>query len=37
MVRLRRFETALVAGAAGAYEVRAAERPATFLRALVPD
>ena len=36
-VRLRRFETALVAGAAGAYEVRAAERPATFLRALVPD
>jgi mannose-6-phosphate isomerase len=37
MVRLGRFETALVAGAAGAYEVRAAERPTTFLRALVPD
>jgi mannose-6-phosphate isomerase len=36
-VRLGRFGTALVAGAAGAYEVRAAERPATFLRALVPD
>ena len=36
-VRLGRFETALVAGAAGAYEARAAERPATFLRALVPD
>ena len=36
-VRLDRFETALVAGAAGAYDVRAAGRPATFLRALVPD
>jgi mannose-6-phosphate isomerase len=36
-VRLGRFETALVAGAAGVYEARAAERSATFLRALVPD
>ena len=35
-VRLGRFETALVAGAAGAYRLRAAGGPARLLRATVP-
>jgi len=35
-VRLRRFETALVAGASGAYRIRAAEGSATLLRVSVP-
>ena len=34
---LGRFETALVAGSAGAYEIRATAGPATMLRAAVPD
>lgn len=34
---LGRFETALVAGSAGAYEVRALDGRATLLRAAVPD
>jgi mannose-6-phosphate isomerase len=32
-----RFESALVAGSTGAYEIRAAGSPATVLRAAVPD
>jgi len=35
--RLGRFETALVAGAAGAYSVRSLGGPATLLRARLPD
>ena len=35
-VSLRRFETALVAGATGAYRIRAGEGSATLLRASVP-
>ena len=34
---LGRFETALVAGSAGAYEIRTAAGPATILRAVVPE
>jgi mannose-6-phosphate isomerase len=36
VARLERFQTALVAGAAGSYRVRAAGGPATLLRASVP-
>jgi mannose-6-phosphate isomerase len=36
-IGLDRFETALVAGSAGAYEVRAVDGPASLLRAAVPD
>lgn len=36
-IELSRFETALVAGSAGAYEVLADEGPVTLLRATVPD
>jgi len=35
--RLDRFETALVAGAVGAYSVRSLDAPATLLRAELPD
>ena len=34
---LGRFETALVAGSAGAYEIRAKDGPVVLLRAAVPD
>lgn len=36
-LRLDRFETAMVAGSTGAYEVRSRGGPATLLRAEVPD
>ncbi len=36
-VRLGRFETALVAGSAGAFEIRAVAEPVSLLRAMVPD
>ena len=36
-IRLNRFETALVAGSAGAYEIGAIDGPARLLRAAVPD
>jgi mannose-6-phosphate isomerase len=36
-IDLRRFETALVAGSAGAYEVYATDASVTLLRAAVPD
>jgi len=36
-IALGRFETALVAGSAGPYEVRAVDGPASLLRAAVPD
>ena len=36
-VVLTRLETALVAGSAGAYDIRAVEGPARLLRAVVPD
>jgi mannose-6-phosphate isomerase len=35
-VRLRRFETALVAGEAGSYQIVADDGPATLVRAVVP-
>jgi len=35
-VRLAQFETALVAGATGAYRISAVESSATLLRASVP-
>ena len=34
---LGRFETAFVAGSAGAYEIQAIDRPVTLMRASVPD
>ena len=36
-IELGRFETAFVAGSAGAYEIQAIERSVTLLRASVPD
>jgi len=36
-IDLGRFETALVAGSAGAYEIHAIDDPVTLLRAAVPD
>lgn len=36
-VRLEKFETALVAGAAGSYQIRAVDPPAAVLRARVPE
>jgi mannose-6-phosphate isomerase len=36
-IDLGRFETALVAGSAGAYEIHAIDNPVTLLRAAVPD
>jgi hypothetical protein len=36
-IRLERFGTAVVAGSAGSYQIRAVDSPAAVLRARVPE